>query len=198
MDKRITKTKRNLKNTLRRLLRRKPLSSITVTELCKDAETSRITFYTHYNDKYDLANEMVRDIVLDAADGYAQLQRSNNPGEDAEKTVENTVDAILDSYDRNMELLSSLSPKNSAYLRNVLYNQIVIAVTQRLGELFPQTSGDGERRRFALFVCAGLNEYIGECGRQGIDAAVVRRDCRFLAVSLYHSFEAMYSTVSGG
>ncbi|MBQ8137327.1 MAG: TetR/AcrR family transcriptional regulator, partial [Clostridia bacterium] len=61
-DKRITRTKRNLKNTLKKLMRRKPYADITVTELCKDAETSRITFYAHYNGKNDLADELVRDL----------------------------------------------------------------------------------------------------------------------------------------
>ena len=198
MDKRISKTKRNLKNTLRRLLRRKPLSSITVTELCKDAETSRITFYTHYNDKYDLASEMVRDIVQDATDDYNRLQHANNPQGLPLLTVENTVDAILDSFERNIELRSSLSPKDSVYLKNELYNQIVLAVTQRLGELLPGALNENDSRRFALFLCAGFNEYLGEGFRQGLDPVRIRRDCKYLAVDLFRSIESMVSTSSGG
>ena len=198
MDKRISKTKRNLKNTLRRLLRRKSLSSITVTELCKDAETSRITFYAHYNDKYDLANEMVRDILQDATENYDQLQRQNNPDGLPRRTVENTVDTILDSFDRNRELLSSLSPKDSEYLKKVLYDQIVLAVAQRLQELLPGALGAGDSRRYALFLCAGLNEFLNESSRQGIDPSAVRQECKALSIRFCDDIRALCQGQSGG
>ena len=62
-DKRIRKTKKNLKQTLIALLGQKPFEQITVTELCKSADTSRITFYAHYNDKYELAAEVFQDML---------------------------------------------------------------------------------------------------------------------------------------
>ncbi len=198
MDKRISRTKRNLKNTLKRLLRRKSLSSITVTELCKDAETSRITFYTHYNDKYDLAGELVRDIVQDATEKYNQLQSENNPAGLYNQTIENTVDTIMDSLDRNIELLASLSPKDSAYLKSVLYDQIILAVTQRLEELLPEKGSDGDCRRFAVFLCAGFNEFINESMRQKLDPARIRRDCKALAVGMFNGFRSVYSPAYGG
>ena len=49
MDKRILKTKRNLKQTLLSMMDEKPFEKIGVTELCNRAETSRITFYTYYD-----------------------------------------------------------------------------------------------------------------------------------------------------
>ncbi len=198
MDKRISKTKRNLKNTLKRLLRRKSLSSITVTELCKDAETSRITFYAHYNDKYDLADEMVRDIVQDATENYSQLQQQNNPQGLSHKTIENTVDTILDSFDRNIELLSSLSPKDSIHLKKVLYDQIVLAVTQRLQELLPNSVNAASCRRYALFVCAGLNEFMNESIRQQIGADQLRQDCKNLSIKFFDNIQALYPSPSGG
>ncbi len=198
MDKRISRTKRNLKNTLRRLMRRKPLSSITVTELCKDAETSRITFYSHYNDKYDLATEMVRDIVQDATDNYNRLQSTENPRGLVRRTVENTVDAIMDSFDRNIDLLSSLSPKDSEYLKKELYDQIVLAVTQRLQDLLPPGAGIGDCRRYSVFLCAGINEFMRESFAQEIDPAVIRRDCKSLAFKMFESIRSSYSPASGG
>lgn len=48
-DKRITKTKRNIKNTVIKLLSNTQFEKITVSELCRIGEISRITFYTYYN-----------------------------------------------------------------------------------------------------------------------------------------------------
>ena len=50
-DKRILKTKKNLKNTLLELLNEKAFEQITVKEICERSATSRITFYTHFADK---------------------------------------------------------------------------------------------------------------------------------------------------
>ena len=60
-DKRIVKTKRELKRTLAELLREKPFEQISVKEICDRSSTSRITFYTHYKDKCDLLNDLFKD-----------------------------------------------------------------------------------------------------------------------------------------
>lgn len=57
-DKRIKKTKKNLKATLIAMLNQMSFEQITITELCRQSDTSRITFYKHYNDKYALADEI--------------------------------------------------------------------------------------------------------------------------------------------
>ena len=97
-DKRIIKTKKNLKNTLISLLDKKPFEQITVTELCQAAETSRITFYTHYNDKYELADEIFQDMLAIAEDTYYHLQATNNPNSDPVTSYCNVLDSILDLY----------------------------------------------------------------------------------------------------
>lgn len=50
-DKRITKTKRNIKATLTALLQEMPFEKISVAEICRRGDISRITFYAHYEDK---------------------------------------------------------------------------------------------------------------------------------------------------
>lgn len=47
-------TKYAFADSLYHLLEIKPLSAITVTEICKETGASRKTFYNHFQDKYDL------------------------------------------------------------------------------------------------------------------------------------------------
>jgi len=47
-------TKRALEDSLKRLLQKKPLSKITVSEIAEDCGISRMTFYYHFKDIYDL------------------------------------------------------------------------------------------------------------------------------------------------
>lgn len=62
-DKRIIKTKKYLKDTLIELLDEMPFEKITVTMLCQKADISRITFYSHYDDKYDLVEDIFQDMI---------------------------------------------------------------------------------------------------------------------------------------
>ena len=47
-------TKRALEQSLKNLLREKPLSKITVTDITEDCGINRMTFYYHFKDIYDL------------------------------------------------------------------------------------------------------------------------------------------------
>ncbi len=48
------RTKLWIAESMKRLLVRKPLEKIFVTDICKEAEIERPTFYYHFKDKYDL------------------------------------------------------------------------------------------------------------------------------------------------
>lgn len=48
------RTKIWIADALKRLLVKKPLEKIFVTDICKEAENERPTFYYHFKDKYDL------------------------------------------------------------------------------------------------------------------------------------------------
>ena len=69
-DKRITKTKRALKSALLKLLTTQAFDVISITELCKIANVSRITFYTHYKDKFALLDDIFNDMLIIGKEGY--------------------------------------------------------------------------------------------------------------------------------
>jgi probable dihydroxyacetone kinase regulator len=69
--KRMSKyTKQALGESLKKLLQKKPLNKITVTEIVADCELNRMTFYYHFRDIYDLLEWVCK--------------------EDAEKALKNT------------------------------------------------------------------------------------------------------------
>ncbi|MBE5773785.1 MAG: TetR family transcriptional regulator [Clostridiales bacterium] len=47
-------TKQNIADSLKRLLLKKPISRITIKDITEDCHISRMTFYYHFNDIYDL------------------------------------------------------------------------------------------------------------------------------------------------
>ncbi len=66
VDRRVKYTKLILSESLKELLIEKPIEKITVKEICEKADVNRGTFYSHYSDQYDLYNDVVEEIILNA------------------------------------------------------------------------------------------------------------------------------------
>lgn len=64
-DRRVRYTKQIIKETLLEIMKEKPVSRITVSEICKKADINRGTFYLHYNDPADVLREIEDDFIND-------------------------------------------------------------------------------------------------------------------------------------
>ena len=62
-DKRVVKTKKNIKDTFLLLLETKPLHQVRVQEILDRAQINRATFYHYYSDKYDLADKCASEFL---------------------------------------------------------------------------------------------------------------------------------------
>lgn len=61
IDRRIIKTKDNIYRTFLELLAKKDFARITVVEICETALISKSTFYTYFEDKFALLEQVVHD-----------------------------------------------------------------------------------------------------------------------------------------
>ena len=64
-DKRIRRTKKLLRQALTRLMQQKDFQSITVTDVVREADINRGTFYAHYRDVYDLREKIESEMIAD-------------------------------------------------------------------------------------------------------------------------------------
>lgn len=64
-DRRVQRTKKALHNALMELLTEKDLNQITIKELTDKADIHRVTFYSHYQDIYELYEEVKKTILDD-------------------------------------------------------------------------------------------------------------------------------------
>ncbi|HSI67417.1 MAG TPA: TetR-like C-terminal domain-containing protein [Planococcus sp. (in: firmicutes)] len=74
-DLRVIKTKETLHEALIHLLNGKPLTDISVTEMCREARVNRGTFYLHYGKVEDLFEEYFKEIMTDLTDSYMEPYR---------------------------------------------------------------------------------------------------------------------------
>ena len=63
LDRRVRKTRRQLKECLTRLLKEKKIQDITVRELAEMADINLGTFYLHYKDVFDLMDQIKNELV---------------------------------------------------------------------------------------------------------------------------------------
>lgn len=67
VDLRIVKTRANIKNTFIELLSEKEFNEITIQNILDKALINRSTFYKHYSDKYELAEQLASEVLKNAA-----------------------------------------------------------------------------------------------------------------------------------
>lgn len=63
VDRRVRKTKKQLRECLTRLLKEKKVQDITVRELTDMADLNRGTFYLHYRDVFDLLEKTENELL---------------------------------------------------------------------------------------------------------------------------------------
>lgn len=73
-DLRVVKTRRVIRDTLFELMGEKPLSKITISEICARAEINRKTFYRHYRAVGDVITELENEILND----FSAIMRTGN------------------------------------------------------------------------------------------------------------------------
>lgn len=81
VDLRIKKTNRALSTAMSALLEHRNFVHLTVNDLCNEALISRSSFYTHFNDKYDLLRAWLRHLqpdILKKGDTYEETEEKVN------------------------------------------------------------------------------------------------------------------------
>ena len=63
-DIRIVKTRRAIQAAFLELMKEKGFAAVTVKDIIQEAEINRSTFYAHYEDKYDLLENIENDLLI--------------------------------------------------------------------------------------------------------------------------------------
>lgn len=174
MDKRIIKTKNNIKGTLTKLLEEKPYEDITVKELCEAAQTSRITFYTHYSDKGDVIIDIFAEMYQKALEDYHKLQAENNQAGDIVVSYLNILDCILDTYYSNYYFFKYTHKDKSPTLNYMYFKYMDEHIGQRI-----ERDREKLNPRYSLtmtkeFICSGLRGFISAGRSENMSSDEIR------------------------
>jgi len=106
-DRRVKYTIMIIKDSFIKLLKKKPISKITIKEICEEADVNRATFYAHYLDQYDLLHQIENDLI----DDINQYLNGYNLQDASEATAE-MLQKILEYIKDNSELIDLLLNSN--------------------------------------------------------------------------------------
>ncbi|HOO32760.1 MAG TPA: TetR-like C-terminal domain-containing protein [Thermotogota bacterium] len=120
-DRRVKYTKMLLKNGLVELLKDNPISKITVKKLCETADVNRSTFYTHYDNQYDLLNQLIIDVIEE----FGQYVSTENFTEGSQTTIL-MVKKMVEYAAENAELMKSLLRENGYFS----FSDMIVMIAQ--------------------------------------------------------------------
>ncbi|KHF41650.1 TetR family transcriptional regulator [Halalkalibacter okhensis] len=104
LDRRIKYTQMVLKESFMKLLKQKPLTNITIKELCELADINRSTFYSHYKDLYDLLYQIEDGIIEDMNQTLSSYNYTKN--EEAIQMTEKLLEYIVKNSESCQTLFS--------------------------------------------------------------------------------------------
>lgn len=186
-DKRIAKTKKNLKDAMIAMLGEKDFEHITITELCRAAEISRITFYSHYSDKYALLDEIFDDMLKLGTEDYYRRQRENNPTGRLAAGYVNMLDAILQLYSDRFDFFRHTNPEKNPYLASRLYSIVLETVEQHTLHVKKRMRLKYSPRKIAGFVCFGMFGFVNESREENTPMDELLPQARVLLTDLIRS-----------
>lgn len=151
-----------LKESLMALLKEKPISSLTIKEICELADLNRSTFYAHFSSQYDLLNAIEEEFIEDMVSTLNQYNFSKE--EEALKMTEK----ILEYIARNSDVCQMLLGENS----DIHFQKKGMKITQEF--IFKNwiTSRQFDRETFEyinIFVVSGSIYVIKNWVENGMD-----------------------------
>lgn len=124
-DRRVNRTKHQIKKAFIELLSENDISKITVSKIANQADIGRGTFYTHYQDIYDLHQSIIDELVQD----LLKIFRKHYP-----KAVENNdfiplFCSLSDYISSQQDLFTFLTSQNSvittSYLQDCFKHELI-------------------------------------------------------------------------
>ncbi len=105
ISRRTRYTKKALQDSLIELMKEKPISKITIKELCETADINRTTFYSHYADQHDLLRTIEGE-TLDWAKGAVSAFFTKTDKGEVKALIQNILQYIIENSGHLQVLMS--------------------------------------------------------------------------------------------
>ena len=136
------KTRKKIQTAFAKLVsEKKDINKITVTELVKLADITRGTFYTHYDNIYDIAKNLQDDTLDVLITNLEKLKTSKN--------IDLFFDTIINYIKENEEMYSLILSSNDPL---IFINNINYIIQEKLQEMLTNTKRQKDELKIILFL----------------------------------------------
>lgn len=159
-DRRVRKTRAQLRAGLARLMQKKSIKEITVKELVEEVDINRSTFYLHYTDIYQMLECMEQELMEE----ISETMRVYPPDPMSKDGSYTFIAQIFTILEENKDICCALlGPNGDMAFVNRIEKIIAKTVLDRLGNIFPKQIRDVEYVYiFCLTGCVGMiKEWLG-------------------------------------
>lgn len=136
-DLRVIKTQNILYKTLLELMKEKSFEEIKVSDICTHALINRSTFYSHYNDKYELLKSAIDDIKNAL---IIELNKNTNITNTKEYYLEMIKLFLNNMEDKKKTYLAIMINNRNSIMVDIIYDVLDHDVTHRLKANKEQTN----------------------------------------------------------
>lgn len=134
MDRKSRYTRMVLQDSLMELMGQKPISRITIKELCEKADINRTTFYAHYASQYDLLRQIEDETLAWAEEVIGAILEKTDKSE-AMRILEGILQHIADNRKHIQVLMSEQGDIDfQKQLLTLIYRQCGMDPTATRGE----------------------------------------------------------------
>lgn len=138
-DLRVVKTQKLIKEAFISLIGKKGFKAITIQDIAEEALINRATFYLHYQDKYDLLEQISNNYLtelMDAIDITSHLKR----GEINVSRLKTTLSKVLENIEQNRDFYQVMLgpngiPNFTDRVESLLSDKFKTAFTSIYGDL---------------------------------------------------------------
>jgi len=120
LDRRVRRTRRQLRDALRKLIQQQPYNDITIKSIVDEADISRATFYLHYKKKDDLLLKC-----------FSSLE------EDVAERLDNTGGTHISLYDLALLMFTRVMENRTLYNKLKDTNDLASVMNQQVQEMIP-------------------------------------------------------------
>ena len=169
-DIRVRFTRKALQDSLLALMKEKSILYITVKEICGAAGVSRPTFYTYYDNQYDLLRQIEEQTLIEAE--KIIFSPINMAGKSGGLDVTVILEGLLQYIASNRNSIQVLLSKNGDSGFQKRFFRRGIGNIQSITEAAGITSQDTTARYGFVFMIGGMLTLVQEWLKNGMDAPV--------------------------
>ena len=150
MNENPSETKLQMSESLKRLIKDRPFSKITVQDIVADCSINRNTFYYHFENTYDLLSFAYEQEVKNIVDSFHS----------ANATIPQAMDFVLDYIDKNIPLCTCAYESLGEQQLKIIFEKDLRGFVAATIDYFSNQAGIKHSEDFKSFVSFGFTNLL--------------------------------------